>query len=585
MTIVWKSVGFGHETIMWKEWNEDEHPRNAQGEFGEGGASASSVNELVDRLTDAHPGIKLDVSEKRGNVAISRIVIPKEERNSGTGSAVLRQILAYADAKGLTASLSPSTAFGGSKAGLERLYGRLGFKPNKGRTADLSISDSWVRQPDTAAKSTKAEGVEVVALHEILPSAGIVWKSVGFGEERILWKDFLKEWDSALHPRGPDGRFGDGDGVNAVGPPLDAKSMTDEELKHAADPAHHAGATHQLGDRVFRAEYADGTIVRFRAASKEDAKEMSREYGRRFLGGKTGTTMRMEKPGYDGSGGGTPPTGGEKPAPDPKAAEGTGRPEAGAKPDNTVGKEVGSILAVTQTRQFENDGQYGGPKEDAANVRSAILTDRDSNVVRLRLLSMSNTLNDRADRADKVADTLARVGDRKNEDRVRAFSDQCRAASATARDAAAQYDPDVYGRPAAADIAAEKACRESSAAQNAGDKMAREISGERQAALTAPDRVTTGRDYGMQSLAAQAGDVSKFSRDMAMGLGRKGTLSETEARATAESHINTAVELGAMAASAQLQQLSAQRDGDMANLARLRDMEHSFRQAAAAHKS
>ena len=431
------------------------------------------------------------------------------------------------------------------------------------------------------SKAEKAEGVEVVALHEILPSAGIVWKSVGFGEERILWRDFLKEWDPEQHPRGPDGRFGDGDGnddVAAARPPLDAKSMTDEEVRRVADPEHVARAEKEE-EKVYLSTYKDGRTVQIRAVDALAAEKLAREYGKRFMGGAVMATATWVRPE------GAPPkpevTGRPKGSTSKPAGE--GRPPAGAKPDNTVGKEVGSILAVTQTRQFENDGQYGGPKVSAGDVRSAIRSDRDSNVVNRRLLSMSNTLNDRADRADKVADTLARVGDRKNEDRVRAFSDQCRAASATARDAAAQYDPDVYGRPAAADIAAEKACKESSAAQSAGDKMAQAILGERQAALTAPDRVTTGRDYGMQGLAAQAGDVSKFSRDMAMKIGRKGTFSETEARATAESHINTAVELGAMAASAQLQQLSAQRDGDITNLARLRDMEHSFRQAAAAH--
>jgi len=231
------------KSALIKDWSEDDHPRGENGQFGEGGASASSVNELVDRLTDAHPGIKLDVSEKRGNVAISRIVIPKEERNSGTGSAVLRQILAYADAKGLTASLSPSTDFGGSKAGLERLYGRLGFKPNKGRTADLSISDSWVRQPDTAAKSTQ-----------------IIWKSVGFGHETIMWK----EWDEAEHPRGEHGRFGSGDGEGS-----DAKLTASSFKELSPDEAKSA----------FAAKLADASPAAAEKWAEKQVSKYERVYG------------------------------------------------------------------------------------------------------------------------------------------------------------------------------------------------------------------------------------------------------------------------------------------------------------------
>ena len=107
---------------------------------------AVSLEELTNKVEQDHPDVKLDISEKNGNISLSRIVVPKESRNSGVGTAIMRHITNYADSKGMTVSLTPSTEYGGKKSGLERFYRNLGFVPNKGRTADLRISDSWIRR-------------------------------------------------------------------------------------------------------------------------------------------------------------------------------------------------------------------------------------------------------------------------------------------------------------------------------------------------------------------------------------------------------------------------------------------------------
>lgn len=54
-----------------------------------------------------------------------------------------------ADSKGVMVSLSPSGDFGGSVSRLKKFYERFGFLPNKGKTADYSISESMYR-PETS---------------------------------------------------------------------------------------------------------------------------------------------------------------------------------------------------------------------------------------------------------------------------------------------------------------------------------------------------------------------------------------------------------------------------------------------------
>lgn len=119
---------------------------------------AGSLDELTKKIEQDHPEVKLDISEKNDNISLTRIVVPKDQRNSGIGTQIMRHITNYADSKGITVSLTPSTEYGGNKSGLERFYRSLGFVPNKGRTADTRISDSWIRRsPITKGELTYTE--------------------------------------------------------------------------------------------------------------------------------------------------------------------------------------------------------------------------------------------------------------------------------------------------------------------------------------------------------------------------------------------------------------------------------------------
>jgi GNAT superfamily N-acetyltransferase len=93
-------------------------------------------------------GIETDMYEKRGLITLSRIVVPKDQRSQGLGSSAMQDIIDYADRTGQRIGLSPSTDFGGtSRSRLEDFYKRFGFKNNKGRYKDFTVSESMIRNP------------------------------------------------------------------------------------------------------------------------------------------------------------------------------------------------------------------------------------------------------------------------------------------------------------------------------------------------------------------------------------------------------------------------------------------------------
>ncbi|KVD35417.1 hypothetical protein WI84_16235 [Burkholderia ubonensis] len=132
-------------------------PREGLSVSGEGAA-----HESLGALRDAWEarGLKVDVSEGRdGAITLSRIVVPEGERQSGVGSAFMRDLTRYADEHGARIALSPSTDFGASSVGrLRDFYRRHGFVENKGRNRDFEVSESMYREPGGADLS-RGDGV------------------------------------------------------------------------------------------------------------------------------------------------------------------------------------------------------------------------------------------------------------------------------------------------------------------------------------------------------------------------------------------------------------------------------------------
>lgn len=113
----------------------------------------ANMKELSDHWRDK--GVVNDVhhNTQRNTMSLSRVVVPKEDRSKGHGSAFMKDFTDHADHHGATATLTPSDSFGGSVTRLKQFYKRHGFVENKGRTKDYSISDTMYREPKKLQKS------------------------------------------------------------------------------------------------------------------------------------------------------------------------------------------------------------------------------------------------------------------------------------------------------------------------------------------------------------------------------------------------------------------------------------------------
>ena len=119
-------------------------------------AQAETKQQLVTRLQEASPGLKLDLLGSGDRLTLSRIELPKEGRQQGTGTKIMADITAWADANGKTIGLTPSGDFGGNKSRLVKFYKRFGFIENKGKNRDFEISEAMYRP----AKQSLAQGGE-----------------------------------------------------------------------------------------------------------------------------------------------------------------------------------------------------------------------------------------------------------------------------------------------------------------------------------------------------------------------------------------------------------------------------------------
>lgn len=92
-------------------------------------------------------GVDHSISNHKDHINVSKIVVPKEKRNSGIGTKAMHMITDHADTQGKRVELTPASDFGGSKSRLKVFYKRHGFVENKGRNIDYSISNSMYRNP------------------------------------------------------------------------------------------------------------------------------------------------------------------------------------------------------------------------------------------------------------------------------------------------------------------------------------------------------------------------------------------------------------------------------------------------------
>lgn len=131
----------------------------AKGDYGSAAANALGVlpfvsagtikgtGKIAEALNANHSALDGYVSEGDKAINLSKIIVPKELRNSGAGTSFMNDLVAEADKAGKTVTLTPASDFGGSKARLQEFYKRFGFVHNKGKNADYEISEAMYRSP------------------------------------------------------------------------------------------------------------------------------------------------------------------------------------------------------------------------------------------------------------------------------------------------------------------------------------------------------------------------------------------------------------------------------------------------------
>jgi predicted GNAT family acetyltransferase len=125
------------------------------------GGAARAVNKarkgdaIADALRAKYPDVSLSLGGDK-SLQLGKIVVPKEQRGQGVGTAVMNDLVRQADEAGAMVTLTPAADFGGNVNRLREFYKRFGFVENKGKNKDFAVSDRMYRVPQQVDIPTDA---------------------------------------------------------------------------------------------------------------------------------------------------------------------------------------------------------------------------------------------------------------------------------------------------------------------------------------------------------------------------------------------------------------------------------------------
>lgn len=101
----------------------------------------------VNAIYSKYPEVDISLlqSPNKKTATLSKLVVPKDQRNSGVGTSVMNDIVQMADEDGTRLLLTPSSDFGGSKSRLKEFYKNFGFVENKGKNKDFETMEAMYR--------------------------------------------------------------------------------------------------------------------------------------------------------------------------------------------------------------------------------------------------------------------------------------------------------------------------------------------------------------------------------------------------------------------------------------------------------
>lgn len=110
-----------------------------------------NISNFADQMKEKYNLQTFFVNERPDSISLGMIEVPNADRKQGVGTAVMNELIQYADEQGkrilLTPGLKDDRHGTTSRTRLVKFYKRFGFIENKGRNKDFSISDGMYREP------------------------------------------------------------------------------------------------------------------------------------------------------------------------------------------------------------------------------------------------------------------------------------------------------------------------------------------------------------------------------------------------------------------------------------------------------
>jgi hypothetical protein len=164
----------------------------------------------------------LDIYENKGFLELDKIIISEDQRNKGTGTKMMNEVIAFADSKGLTIALTPSKSYGATSVErLKSFYKGLGFVENKGSNKDFSTKQSMLKLPSRQGREQSTE--QQVKDQTGMPASGYYSAQAMVSD---IQRQFNRIGPGYTAKRAKLGAFGGGGGVYVNGPKGRVKNPT-----------------------------------------------------------------------------------------------------------------------------------------------------------------------------------------------------------------------------------------------------------------------------------------------------------------------------------------------------------------------
>jgi len=146
---------------------------------------------IENALIKKYPNIDLDIYETDKGLTLSKIVLPKDDRNKGIGSKILEDLTAYADKNNLTIGVTPDSTFGGNKNKLKSFYKKFGFLDNKGRNKDFTFRETMVRQPfEIKLNPAQQQSQDIINLLESGKANEVTDQMLANADQKYLFENY-----------------------------------------------------------------------------------------------------------------------------------------------------------------------------------------------------------------------------------------------------------------------------------------------------------------------------------------------------------------------------------------------------------